>query len=116
MTVWLVQEFRAYTGQHWHHLFWEDEVCLSSSLQLASVEIVRWGLSTAGELPSYPQVEMEVQAPHVASYDTMEEGPCYCPMETEVPAPSPLQNHLGRGAELIVKPGKVGSKAPTQSC
>lgn len=65
-------------------------MCLNSSLHLASMEIGRWRLSTAGELPSYYQVAMEVQAPHVASYDTMEEGPCYCPVETKVPAPYPF--------------------------
>ena len=37
-------------------LSWEDEVYLNSSLHLASIEIVRWRLSTAGKLPSYHQL------------------------------------------------------------
>lgn len=36
---------------------------LNSSLHLASIEIVRWRLSTAGELPSYHQVGWKSRLP-----------------------------------------------------
>lgn len=65
---------------HCRHLSWEGKGRLITSLHLASTDTVGLGLITIGGSPPCHLAGVEVQFLHVASYETMGEGPCYCQM------------------------------------
>lgn len=77
-------------GHHCRHLSWEEKGRLITSLHLASTDTVGLGLITIGGSPPCHLAGVEVQFLHVASYETMGEGPCYCQMKLEVLAPIQL--------------------------